>query len=112
MLHHQWRMTSFRQVQVGLKAVHTFATERLSPDGETPFHDPLPKHSLKTFASFTANTRSTGHVDTQQETTAVFAHFFDAGRDGQVARDVLLSYELTSVPRSLADADGAKACQP
>jgi len=62
--------------QVGLKAVHTFATERLSPDGETPFHDPLPKHSLKTFASFTANTRSTGHVDTQQETTAVFAHFF------------------------------------
>ena len=94
--------------QIGLKAVHSFATERLSPDGETSFHDPLPKHSLQTFASFTAKTRSTGHADTEEETTAVFAHLFDAGQDAQVARDVLLSYELTSVPRSLADADGAK----
>ena len=34
--------------------------------------------------------------------------FFDAGQDTQVARNVLLSYELTSIPRSLADADGAK----
>ena len=38
----------------------------------------------------------------------MFAHFFDAGQDTQVARNVLLSYVLTSIPRSLADTDGAK----
>ena len=38
----------------------------------------------------------------------LFAHLFDAGQDTQVARNVLLSYELTSIPRSLEDADGAK----
>ena len=94
--------------EVGLKAVHTFVTERLSPNGETPFYDPFPKHSLKTFASFTTKTRSTGHAHTEQETTAVFAHLFDAGQDTQVARNVLLSYELTSIPRLLSDANREK----
>ena len=37
----------------------------------------------------------------------MFAHLFYAGQDTQVARNVLLSYELTSIPRSLADADGS-----
>ena len=91
-----------------MKAVYTFVTERLSPDGETSFYDPLPKHSLKVFASFTTKTRNTGNAHTEQETIAVFAHLFGAGQDTQVARNVLLSYELTSIPRSLADADGAK----
>ena len=65
--------------QVELKAVHILVTERLSPDGETSFYDPMPKHSFKTFASFTTKTRSTGHAHTEQETSAVFAHIFDAG---------------------------------
>ena len=82
-----------------MKAVHT--------DGETSFYDPLPKHSLKTFASFTTKTLNTGHAHTEQETTAVFAHLFDDG-DTQVAHNVLLSYELTSIFQSLADADRAK----
>ena len=38
---------------VGLQEVHIFATERLSIDGNTGFHDPLPNLGLKTFASFT-----------------------------------------------------------
>ena len=33
---------------------------------------------------------------------------FDSGQRGHVSREELLSYELTSVPRSIADADGAK----
>ena len=91
-----------------MKAVHAFVTERLSPDGETFFYDPLLKHSLKTIEPFTTKTRSTGRAHTEQETTAVFAHLFDARQDTQVARNVLLSYELTSIPRSLADSDGEK----
>ena len=65
--------------QVWLKAVHNFVTERLSTDGETPFYDPLPKHPLKT--------------------TTLFSHLFGVGQDTQVARNVLLSYELNSIPR-------------
>ena len=68
----------------------------------------MPKHSLNTFASFAIMTRSTGHAHPEQETTAVFSYLFDAGQDTQVARNVLLSYELTSIPRPLADADEAK----
>ena len=87
----------FSAGQVWLIAVHIFVTEQLSPDGETSFYDPLPKHSLKTCASFTTKTKSTGHAHTEQETTALLAHLFDAGQDTQVARNVLLSYELTSI---------------
>ena len=62
--------------QVGLKQVHTFATDRLSIDGETGFHNPLPKLGLKTFASKVTKR------DSQHETTAVFAHLYDAGQRG------------------------------
>ena len=94
--------------QVRLKAVHTFATERLGTDGITSFHDTLPRQSLKTFASFTAKSRQARSTDLEQETTAIFALLYDVGNEANVTRDVLLSFELTSVPRALADADGAK----
>ena len=94
--------------QVGLKEVHTFANDRLNPDGDVDFHDPLPKIKLRTFASFTQKTKEVTKKDYHQETTAVFAQLYDCAQRGKVNRDELLSYELTSVPRSLADPDGAK----
>lgn len=38
----------------------------------------------------------------------MFAQLYDAGEDQQVSRDVLLTYELTSVHRASADGDGIK----
>ena len=68
--------------QVGLKQAHTFATDRLSIDGETGFHDPLPKLGLKIFASFNTMSKKVTKRDSQHETTAVFAHLYDAGQRG------------------------------
>ena len=53
--------------QVGLKQVHIFANDRLSIDGKTGFHDPLPKLGLKTFASFNTMSKKVTTIDSSMK---------------------------------------------
>ena len=97
-----------RAHNMGEQAMSKFVLDRLSSEGEISFYDRIPKLSLKTFASFIRKSKNQPHVSCEQETAAVFAQLYDIGQETEIPRSVLMSYELTSIPRSLADANGAR----
>lgn len=92
----------------GERAVTEFVSGRLDKEGDVSFYDRIPKLSLKTFASFTDRAKNNTQSSCEQETTAVFAQLYDIGEQARISRELLLSHELTSLPRSLADSYGAK----
>ena len=81
--------------------------QRLDSNGDISFYDPIKKLSLKTFASSIKKHKSSSKSLVEQETTQVFAKLYDMGQEAHISREALLSYELTSIPRSIADSWGA-----
>ena len=91
----------------GCKVVENFVLQRLDSNGHISFYDPIKKLSLRTFATFSKKHKSPSKSLIEQETVQVFTKLYDMGQEALISPEVLLSYELTSIPRSIADSCGA-----